>query len=201
MQRLPVSRVAILLTFAAMAAAEDRAARTAAELRRLLSPFGIDVASPEALSPAAGALWRQWRVAWNRPGGPLARDETPSTRTLEVVGSRALPAAPARPRSFELSAEHLLVVAVDARRHLRSWTAIRDPRRLRAETTDDDGHWIRAEAADASVFADGMAHRRDVELTLEVPDRGVAQVHLYQPRWNGAAFALDRVGTLAIGSR
>jgi hypothetical protein len=118
----------------------------------------------------------------------VASGEEPSERRLSVRRERVAKAAPARLRALELSETQILVVATDSQRQLTWWTAMADPRFLRAETSDDQGHLVDG----------GGLYRRSVAFVLEVPDdQQTVQLEVYHPRWNGATFELEPLGVIA----
>ena len=200
MDRTRVSSIAlavVLTSGAASTASQDREARAAAPLRRLLEPFGITVA--KTLTTSAGG-WRQVHLSWDRPGRAVrAGDEAPFTRKLAALGERSLTEAPTRPRSLELGAGQILVVAVDAKQQLRSWSIVADPRLLRAETTDAQGHWIHAKSP--GVLAGGVGQRASARFSFEIPSgQGVTQIQVFEPRATGDEVDVELIATLALGS-
>jgi hypothetical protein len=166
--------------------AAARAAKTSSDLGRLLAPFGIDVAA----APVRARGWKQIQLDWTRPDGDVAAafGERASERRLAIRKERTLKVAPARRRALELSEAQILVVATDSRRQLVWWTAMPDPRFLRAETIDEEGNLTDA----------GGRYRGSVALHVEIPnDRGIEQLEIYHPRWNGAEFELEPLGAVA----
>ena len=191
--------LAVLLTSGvASMASQDRDARAAAPLRRLLAPFGISVA--ETVAASAGG-WRQIHLSWNRPGPAVrAGEDAPFDRKLAVLGERALTEVPARPRSLELGPGQVLVVALDAKRQLRSWSIVGDPRLLRAETTDAQGHWVHAKSP--GVLAGGVGQRALARFSLEIPaGPGVTEIQVFEPRATGDELDVQLIATLALGGR
>ena len=187
------ARLAIVATMACLIGAAgfagdlrgEREARTTSELARLLSPLGV--------VPARSLLevrsWRRIQLDWSRPGAdvPAAFGERASERRLTILAERPVVAGPARLRALELSESQILVVATDRRRQLKWWTAMPDPRTVRAETGDEQG---------ALVDGGGISLGR-VAFGLEVPDDPeIRDLHVYHPRWNGAAFELESLAAV-----
>jgi hypothetical protein len=194
------SRLAVVVLAAgahtvAGATPDDRDARMAQELRRLLSPFGIQVGTTKSV---ASGRWRQLRIAWNRPGpAAVTAAERPFARALSVVGERGVSVAPARRRSFELSAGQILVVGIDGSRQLRWWNILRDPRRVRAEVVDEAGHWVRPAASEGLVSGEGL--RALATLSVETPeDAALSELRVYEPQSTGVALELKAVATVDL---
>lgn len=170
--------------------AAERESRTRSELERMLSRFGVGFTA----SPARARGWRQTQLDWNRPDGdvPVARGEGASERKLTIRGERVAEAAPARLRALELADTQILVVATDARRELKWWTVISDPRTVRAETVDEQG----------SLMDGGSVFRGSVAFSLDVPDDPEIQhLEVYHPRWNGAEFELEPLAAVATARK
>lgn len=93
-----------------------------------------------------------------------------------------------QPRLPELSSEQILVIAVDANSQLRSWVLIADPRLLRAE-----------EATAGGGMKGKLLHHSSPEFFVNVPDDAkVVTLRFYSPKWTGAEFVLELLGTVQV---
>lgn len=173
---------------------DDREARMGSELRRLLSPFGIQVTTTKSAAPGR---WRQLRIAWDRQGAaPVSAQEQPFARNTAVVGRRGVNEPPARRRSLELAADQIFLAGLDARGQLRSWSVTADPRRLRAETFDEQGHPVRASSG---ALTDGTGYRALVTFSVDMPDdQALSELRIYETRWSGTEFELKPVATVDL---
>ena len=175
----------------------DREAGVIDELRRLLTPLGVQVeAAPLAerasLSQELRLRWTQTEVnAASEKEENLTSDlQAMDARPLTLVERRTLEQETKLPRlrAVELSTNQVFVAAIDNRGLLRWWTLMADPRIVRAERPDANG------LLSGEVLFDPQA-----EIVLTLPaDAEIAEVRLYKPLWDGARFALQSVGVVAV---
>jgi hypothetical protein len=97
-----------------------------------------------------------------------------------------------RQRNAELSSQHLVIVAVDAKGEEISRTVMLDPRVLRAETTESSGQFTSSE----------LLYRKNVTFSVTIPDDARAfALRIQKPRWTGDKFALDLIGEAILPER
>ena len=153
-----------------------------AALTQLLAPQRISV--PENLPMSRTQPAQVLHVQMDQ-----ADAAKPSPRLALRARTRGAGSLP-RLRSLDLAPDKLLVVAVSADGILRGWTVIQDPRFIRAEWPGPDG-----------VFTGRSVPVPGAEFHVAIPDDpSVAEVRIFQPRWNGRSFDLEAVGTLALAS-
>src|SRR3954451_844761 len=107
-----------------------------------------------------------------------------TANAVNVLSQKRAPAAAFRHRNPELSAQDLVVVAVNAAGAETSRTIIRDPRIVRAETAEPSGRVMPRE----------FLYRNDVTFSVILADPNAIAVRLYKPRWTGKIFVLDLIG-------
>ncbi|MDO8706571.1 MAG: hypothetical protein Q7J84_16665 [Sulfuricaulis sp.] len=91
-------------------------------------------------------------------------------------------------RNPELSEQHLVVVAVDAKGREIARRLVLDPRLLRVETADPSGR-----------LSGEVLYRSDADLSVTFPDRpGMSALKIYQPHWSGTDFALQLLGEATL---
>ena len=171
------------LAVAAMQLSAQQGRPSAAEqlnrnLQDLLTPVGVGVAVPapvpgqEAALQASPAGAEHIRLAW--------RTASPGTLTIASRTKIAREILPVR-RAVDLSADSLMVVAVDAKNQLKHWSTVHDPRFMRSEAPGPDGTLQGQIIAVASP-----------ELLVSVPDdASVTEVRIYGCKWDGKAFSLE----------
>lgn len=162
---------------------------------RLVSALlGINVAFWTSL--ASGQAVEQLRLRWGAyPSAPApmvapnaGTPAPPAPDAFTVLERSQAPGPLPRQRNPQLSAEQLVVVAVNGAGETLNTQLIPDPRILRAETVGPTGE-----------MGSRVLHRADVEFLLTIPDDpALAGLRLYKPRWTGTTFVLDLVGTIAL---
>ena len=112
----------------------------------------------------------------------------PAPDAFTVLERSQAPGPLPRQRNPQLSAEQLVVLAVNGAGETINTQLIPDPRILRAETVGPTGQ-----------MSSQVLHRADVEFLLTIPDDpALTELRLYKPRWTGSTFVLDLVGTIAL---
>jgi hypothetical protein len=156
----------------------------------VLARSGINPGSP--LASADAQSHRQLRIRWRSFGksdsrGLLKTDQLASAATLTRTASTVRTGAIPRERSFELSNDRILIIAVDETEAVRWWRLIVDPR------------LVRAEVGSTSDKQSQDFYLPDVELAVECPDdQDLKQLRFYRPHWNGQEFQLELIGVLAL---
>jgi hypothetical protein len=133
----------------------------------------------------------RWETLGNlHPGEPAPQPAAGADR-FTVIAVHRYPGARPRQRTPELSEEQILVVTADARGEPRAWTLVTDPALIRAERPGPDGGLT------------GETHRlARAELLVTLPaDPRATGLRFYRPRWTGALFALDLLGTAGLPAR
>ena len=154
-----------------------------AALTQLLAPQRISV--PENLPMSRTQPAQMLHFQMDQAGAAK-----PSPRLALRARTRGAGSLP-RLRSLDLAPDKLLVVAVSADGILRGWTVIQDPRFLRAEWPGPDG-----------AMTGRLVPVPRAEFHVAIPDDpAVAEMRIFQPRWNGRSFDLESVGTLALAGQ
>ena len=118
-----------------------------------------------------------------RAAGAL-RVTRPSAHIVNIMRQRSRPDAVPRQRGQQLSEDHLVVVATDRNGREISRTVILDPRLVRAEAIDGQGH-----------FTSRRLFRQEVEFPIALPDDDrIVRLQILHPRWTGSEFILEPVG-------
>ncbi len=174
-----------------------REANVIDDLRRLLTPLGVQVEAAPLLKRAS--LSQELRLRWTPTEVNAASEKKENlTRDLQAMDARPLTLVERRTheqeaklprlRAVELSTNQVFVAAIDNRGLLRWWTLIADPRIVRAERPDANG-----------LLSGEVLYDPQAEILLTLPaDAEIAEVRLYKPRWDGARFALQSVGVVAV---
>jgi hypothetical protein len=163
-------------------------------IEALLQAAGLDVPRdfvPESLAPGhAQSFVIRWdtgeaqAAAWI--AAPLDAPIPAGRFTLAALQPASGPVQ--RQRLPQLSPEHLVVAVVDGFLRLQSWTMIPDPRLLRAELPDEQGE-LRGQ----------LFYHSTAELSVTLPAApSAAELHVYQPRWDGQEFTLEPLATIVL---
>jgi hypothetical protein len=157
------------------------------------SPLPFDALRAAVTSSAAANGSQELTVNWNvdttvgAAPGQNAPAPIPANR-FEIAERHVSGGPPARERNPELSPYHLVVVGTDAAGTPLSWSLVADPRIVRAEQPGPDG-----------VLTGAVLYRPQTQFTVTVPDTPqVTQITIYQPRWTGATWVLDPLGSFPI---
>ena len=107
---------------------------------------------------------------------------------VSVLGSVKRNGALGRSRSFELAADHLLLVTVTKDANLRWFSLLPDPRILRSEGPGP-----------TSQLTGGVIFQPNQDYTFNIPDDNQStELRLYHPRWNGQEFVLVLLTTIPL---
>lgn len=165
---------------------------TGPDARRLFAAVIGSAPNVGALPAAREAI--EVTVQWQAYGaGPvLVRPaERVALNAFEIVSQRPAAGSRVRERNPELSADQVVIVMADDRGRAVAWTAIHDPRIIRAEFPAATGELT------GQVF-----HRAETEFTIDVPvSLDVVQLQVYAPRWTDAGWVLDRLGAVALAPK
>ncbi len=160
------------------------------KLTGLLSRAGVQVGPELAAADSQGYLevHLKWDSAPKTVGGELLSQEQVSPAVvLTEISSISREGTLPRERSLELSADHILVVALDDSETVRWWKLMIDPRLVRAEVGRSDD--MRSE----------NLYTRQVDFSLECPDDPqLKQLQLFRPVWDGKSFQLESVGVVPL---
>jgi hypothetical protein len=144
-------------------------------------------------SPTFAQTFQEVRVRWEAhptmpPDSVLDPQRFRAASIFAVVERRHASGAMPRQRALELSADQLLIIAVDRLGRDRQRLLMPDPRLLRAEWPDPTGE-----------LQGVVLHRANAEFFLSVPDDpAITELRVYHPRWTGKAFDLDLLGTVRL---
>lgn len=169
----------------------DKEARIRNTLAGLLAEVGVDAG--KMLPSLDAQTYNQIRVRWQSSvalSSPDANklEKQPSSGVVSLVNSISRNGVVPRERSFELSTNQILVVALDVNRGLRWWKLLLDPRLVRSETVAPSGE-IHGEEL----------YRPKVEFIVECPDDPrIRELRFYHPSWTGRDFRLEALGALPV---
>ncbi len=167
---------ALLMSLTVLAQVPGIAAAEFAAIRARQLPADTAPGSEELIIRLPDAL----------PAGAPAPVAAP---VLPLVARAAQTAAAVRERDPQLASDRLVVIAYTADGAVADWRVAPDPRIVRSEQPND---------------ATGLLSGRVLLQTgvdLHVPIAAlpsIALVRIYQPRWNGAAFDLEPVGSVDL---
>jgi hypothetical protein len=169
----------------------DKEARVRNTLAGLLAGVGVETGTtlPSADTQTHTQIRVRWQssVALNSPDANKL-ERRPSPGVVSLVNSVSRDGVVPRERSLELSANQILVVALDENRGLRWWKLLLDPRVVRSETV----------AASGEIHGEDL-YRPRVEFTVECPnDRSIRELRFYHPSWTGREFRLESLGALPV---
>lgn len=144
--------------------------------------------TPERAPAARPGASREVRLRLEPPGRQSAARSlakgSPVSQQLRLLQVRRVSGRPPRQRNPELSPDHLVLKALDARGRELTRIIIPDPRLLRAETAGPVGE-LRMQ----------RFYRESVDFTVALPDDpGIRVLGIYQPRWEEAGLVLDLIG-------
>ena len=110
------------------------------------------------------------------------------SNVMTLLGRRQMAGSLPRQRNPELSADQLVVAAMNARGENVYTQLVPDPRIVRAEVPGPTGE-----------LSGQILHYASTELLLSLPnDPAIVEVQLYQPRWTGTSFVLDFLATVPL---
>ena len=161
-------------------------------VRSLLAASGVEVGTAVGQSSTSARSHRELRVSWEADKAALPKPSAeqyrnaPGRVALSGAVARRQGALP-RQRSAELSPTQIVVVALDAKGHMRWCGLVEDPRLLRAEAPGPDGE-----------LTGQVIYRESAEFIISYPDdERITEVRLYHPDWDGEKFSLALVGAVA----
>ncbi len=157
-------------------------------LKELLQSAGIKVEelNPPATSQQAQDIHVEW-LSQTQPAAVTTQQKLAPGAFALVKRKAGLGSLP-RQRAPELSPQQLLIIATDDQQRLRWWGLIADPRILRAEFPQPSGE-----------LAGQIFYHAQVQFVVAVPDDAtITELRFYHPRWTGAAYELDLLGTTSV---
>jgi hypothetical protein len=162
----------------AIAAATIPAAAQDPALPTLDAAAFADLKAKPAPDATAGGS-QDWTIRWTTKAfSDSGRD------TFLVLDRRDLAVAAVRERDPQLSADRLVVIAVDSSGATVDWRIVADPTVLRAEHPDAtgllSGRTLLQPAADFIVPLAGASR--------------ISEIRIYKPRWTGTEFVLEPLG-------
>ena len=179
------------LTNQTRVAEPDKEARIRSALAELLTDSGVHVGA--ALPVSDSPTYKELRVRWQssaKQARALANnlEQGPISGAFTGLASAKRNGTLPRNRSFELSTNQILVIAVNEKAELRWWRLLLDPRLVRAETPSATGE-TRGEEY----------YLANVDFMIAYPDDpGIRELRVYQPRWTGKDFQLELLSTLLL---
>lgn len=163
-------------------------------LETMLSAVGVGL---EGFAPREEAqAVREFRIVWNEETATTGAEASESSLApqttqakLSLASAHASVGRIRTPRSLEMTAEQVLVVAVNSDAQLRWWTLVNDPRLLRAETAGAD-----------NLLSGRVIHRPSAEFLVTLPDEaGIVELRLYKPGvGSDERLTLQLIGTVKL---
>lgn len=147
--------------------------------------IGLLIGSVLGTATFAAAQSQELRIRFN-----ACPDDQPCIAAggFTVLDKRAVTGGPARQRNPELSSDQLVVRAYDRAGALVFTQLVRDPRVLRSEGPGAGGE-----------LTGQVLQHPTPEFLVSLPQSPAAsELRFYHPRWTGAAFVLDLLGTVAL---
>lgn len=169
----------------------DKETRIRDNLENLLVEVGVHVAKtvPRSTAQAHNVIRVRWQSSLTgrqMVGANLERQPVPGVVTLLALSRRdgTLP----RERSVELSANQILIAALDQNAGLRWWRLLLDPRLVRSEVPDPAG----------GIHGENY-YLPKVDFVVECPeDSAIRELRFYHPTWTGERFRLTLLSTLPL---
>lgn len=175
-----------LAVAASQAAAQTPPRRTAAALDAVPTVAAVAGSGP------ATEITFAWTTAAAAAGDqPIPAAAFRPLNRFELLSRRRVAPAFVRERAPELSAERLVVVAVDARGREVAWQQVPDPRIIRAEA-----------AGPTAALTGEVFYRPAAQLVVTLPDGlAAAVVRVFEARWNGTEYLLEPLAELPWEAR
>ena len=148
---------------------------------------GMATASISGQSPRGV---QQVRVQWTTPadGAPPPAPGAQSVNPLRLLERRSAGGSLPRQRNPQVSADQILVQAVNASGVIVDSQLIPDPRLVRAESPRPTGE-----------LSGEVLHRVDPDFLITLPDvADLVELRLFHPRWTGTEFAFDPIGSVSL---
>jgi len=154
----------------------------------LLTGLSLLAASGVAAEPLQDVRVR-WDAHAGAPASALPSESAPpATDLFSLLERRHVSGLMPRERNPELSANHVMVVTVDAAGEAIDSFLLHDPRLIRAETPGPTGE-----------LSGQVLYRTSAEFNVTLPDNpAISAVRFYKPRWAGRGWVLDLLGTLPL---
>lgn len=151
-----------------------------------------------ALSGQSDQGVQQVRVQWSTAAnaavpalGQQAAAPAPgqqSVSPLTLLERRPTGGSLPRQRNPQVSADQILVQAVNAAGDVVDSHLIPDPRLVRAESPDSTGE-----------LTGEVMYRANPDFLITFPDvPDLVELRLFQPRWTGTAFVFDPIGSVSL---
>ena len=175
----------------ARVAEPDKETRIRNKLTELLSGAGVRVGKVPPIPNSD--TYKELRVRWQSSStstqtGSVNLLQSPTSGVLAAVASTTKHGSLPRDRSFELSTNQILVIALDRNTELRWWRLLLDPRLVRSEAPVTSGE-TRGEEY----------YLTSVDFVIPYPgDPEIRELRLYRPLWTGKNFQLELISTLAV---
>ena len=160
-------------------------------LAELLVGEGVRV--PGTLPLSQGPNYKEIRVRWESAvtsvkGDVVSLEKRPTLGALTRLRSTKRSGTLPRERSFELSSNQILIIALNQSGELRWWTLMLDPRLVRAERPQPTG-----ETAGEDYYLP------TVDFIVNYPDdAAIEELRFYHPLWTGKTFQLELLTTLPV---
>lgn len=131
---------------------------------------------------------QQLRVQWITPVAGVAPPPGQRANPLRLLDRRSVAGSLPRQRNPQMSADQLVVQAVDARGVVVDSHLIPDPRLVRAEFPGPAGE-----------LSGEVLHRVDPDFLITLPNSpNLVELRLFQPRWTGTEFVLEPIGSIDL---
>jgi hypothetical protein len=179
-----MSSRSLAILFAVAATAASGAAAAAQEPPAIRALDAAAFATLKA-TPAPDSARRSEDVVirWTSSAANALRQDT-----FRVVDRRDLEVAAVRERDPQLSADRLVVIAVDDAGATVDWRIVADPTVLRAETPDATG-----------LLSGRTLTQPSAEFRVALAaDPRIREIRIYKPRWTGTEFLLEPLGRSAL---
>ena len=133
----------------------------------------------------ASAQGQEFRIRFNAcPDGQVCA----AADAFTVLDTQSVASGPARQRNPELSSDQIVVRAYDRAGALVFTQLVRDPRVLRSESPGPTGE-----------LSGQVLQHPTPEFLVSLPQNPAAtELRFYHPRWTGAAYVLDLLGTVPL---
>ena len=110
---------------------------------------------------------------------------------MQVLNRHERNEAPPRQRSSEIGLGQIVVAVIDHTQTIRHWQIMADPRILRGEFPDANGHLRMT-----------LATRTDVEWSLTLPGGiDAAEIRVLSPSWESGELTLSPLASLKLEAR
>ena len=175
----------------AQAPAESRGSKA---MKTRLATAGLNVTS-QCPANIDGDKVLSLQVRWNayqsaRPMIQPELDKVPTGGGFTITSAKEQAGTVTLPKSSELSADQVVVVAIDKQQRMCGWNVVADPRTVRAEHGDDDGN-----------IKGNLFHRTKAYILVDLQGSpAVTQLRFYHPRWTGTEFVLDPLGAAQVNA-